>query len=255
LRAIRIRMRLRQQDLAAAAGVSRSMISRLERGQADGIPVGIVRRTFTALGGNLVLMPVWRGAALDRLMDERHALLSGLVLGHLERAGWSVAPEVSFAHYGERGSVDLLAGHPPTRTALVTEVKTELGSIEETQRRLDVKVRLCADMVQDRFGWRPLIRARLLVLPEGRATRTLLERHAALLGAAYPQRGWVVRRWIRAPSGGLSGLWVLSKGHLVSGMRLSPEPQRVRAPRPRSAAAAQVTGTSIQRSQGSRGAR
>jgi hypothetical protein len=227
------------------------MVSRLERGEADGIPVGIVRRIFGAVGANLVLTPVWRGAALDRLLDERHALLSGLVLGHLERAGWSVAPEVSFAHYGERGSVDLLAGHPPTRTALVTEIKTELGSIEETQRRLDVKVRLCGELVEERFGWKPLTRARLLVLPEGRTTRTLLERHTLLLGAAYPQRAWTVRRWIRAPSGPLSGLWVLSKDHLASGMRLSPEPQRVRAARSRSAAAAQVAASSIRRSQGS----
>jgi hypothetical protein len=231
------------------------MVSRLERGELAAIPVGMVRRIFGAVGGNLVLTPVWRGAALDRLLDERHALLSGLVLDHLRRAGWAVASEVSFAHYGERGSVDLLAGHPPTRTALVTEIKTELGSIEETQRRLDVKVRLCGALVEERFGWKPLIRARLLVLPEGRATRTLLDRHAMLLGAAYPQRGWLVRRWLRAPAGPLSGLWVLSKDHLASGMRLSPEPQRVRAARPRSAQPGGVADPSTRRSQGPSGER
>lgn len=231
------------------------MVSRVERGEMDAVPVGSARRIFAAVGGNLVLTPVWRGAALDRLLDERHALLSGMVLDHLRRAGWAVASEVSFAHYGERGSVDLLAGHPPTRTALVTEIKTELGSIEETQRRLDVKVRLCGELVEERFGWRPLIRARLLVLPEGRATRTLLERHAMLLGAAYPQRGWTVRRWIQTPSGPLAGLWVLSKDHLASGMRLSPEPQRVRAARPRSASPPGVVVSSVRSSQGPPGER
>jgi hypothetical protein len=231
------------------------MVSRLERGEIEGVPVENVRRVFAAVGGNLALTPVWRGAALDRLLDERHALISGLLLGHLRRAGWAVASEVCFAHYGERGSVDLLAGHPPTRTALVTEIKTELRSIEETQRRLDVKVRLVGPLVEERFGWRALIRARLLVLPEGRATRTLLERHATLLGAAYPERGWAVRRWIRAPSGSLSGLWVLSNDHQASGMRLSPEPQRVRATRPRSAMPGGVGVPSVRRTQGSRGER
>ena len=184
-----------------------------------------------------MLTPVWQGAAPDRLLDERHALLSGVVLDHLRRAGWTVAPEVSFAHYGERGSIDLLAGHQPSRTALVTEIKTELGSIEEVQRKLDVKVRLCRELVQERFGWTPLIRARLLVLPEGRATRTVLERHSILLGASYPQRGWAVRHWIGAPAGPFSGLWVLSKDHPESGIRLSPEPQRIRLAGPRSARA------------------
>ncbi len=232
--ATRIRQGLRQEDLAAAAGLSQSVISRIERGQLGRVPIGSLRAAFEALGGAIALTPVWRGASLDRLLDERHAVLSGIVLRLLSDAGWEVASEVTFSHFGERGSVDLLGGHHQTRTVLVTEIKTELGSLEETQRQIDVKVRLAGQLGLDRFGWRPTSRARLLVLPEGKATRHQLERHADLLGAAFPDRGWAVRRWLRTPSGPLAGLWILSSSHRAGTTRISPLPQRVRRTDPSS---------------------
>jgi hypothetical protein len=39
--------------------------------------------------------------------------------------------EASYSIYGERGSIDILAGHATTRSMLVVEVKSELMSIEE----------------------------------------------------------------------------------------------------------------------------
>jgi hypothetical protein len=48
------------------------------------------------------------------------------------------------------------------------------------------------------------------MLPEGRATRIRVERHRTLLAAAFPDRGWRVRPWLREPSGPLSRMWVLS---------------------------------------------
>jgi Holliday junction resolvase-like predicted endonuclease len=75
--------------------------------------------------------PRWRGGELDRLLNARHAQLSGNVLRWLERSGWQVAPEVSFSIYGERGFIDLFAWHAPTRTLLVIEIKTEIVEIHE----------------------------------------------------------------------------------------------------------------------------
>ena len=50
--------------------------------------------------------------------------------------------EVTFANYRERGSIDVLAVNEGERAVLITEVKSEITSWEETQRRFDVKVRL-----------------------------------------------------------------------------------------------------------------
>jgi hypothetical protein len=70
------------------------------------------------------------------------------VLGTLRAGGWTTAVEVTFNHYGDRGSIDVLAVHPVARIALVVEVKTEITSAEETLRRLDVKVRLGAGLAR-----------------------------------------------------------------------------------------------------------
>ena len=78
--------------------------------------------------------------------------------------GWSTAPEVTFSEFGERGSVDVLGFHVAAATALVTEVKASWGSVEETNRSLDVKVRLGPKLVEQRFGVRPATVSRLLIL-------------------------------------------------------------------------------------------
>ena len=40
---------------------------------------------------------------MDRVLDERHAWLGGVVTDVLANAGWSVVPEVTYAIFGERG--------------------------------------------------------------------------------------------------------------------------------------------------------
>ena len=49
LRSMRVRKRLRQIDVAARAGVSDSLISRMERGHLDEMTVGSIRAVATAL--------------------------------------------------------------------------------------------------------------------------------------------------------------------------------------------------------------
>ena len=210
LRALRRRRRMRQVDVAAAAGVSRSTISRLERGHVGTLTLGTLRAIFAVLDARIEITPLWRGGALDRLLDERHAELVGRLAGILQGAGWETAIEVTFSHYGERGSIDILAAHPARRALLVNEVKIDLTSIEETVRRSDAKTRLAVTIGEQRFGWRATTVARLLVLPDDATTRRRVARHAPVLGAAFPDRGHKIRRWIRAPEGRLSGLWFLA---------------------------------------------
>jgi hypothetical protein len=159
-----------------------------------------------ALDAELALTLRWRGGDLDRLLDEGHARLVGLVLANLVRLGWEARPEVSYAIFGERGSVDILARHPSTGTLLVIEVKTELVSIEETLRKHDEKVRLGPRIARERFGWHAVEANRMLVLPAASTARRRVDRQANVLTSAYPARGATVRRWLRDPVGRLAGI-------------------------------------------------
>jgi transcriptional regulator with XRE-family HTH domain len=205
-RALRHRLGLRQADVGERAEVSQDVVSLVERGRIEDVSVRALRRHARALGGELRLSLWFRGAELDRLLDEGHAALLGAVSQRLETLGWEVRPEISYAVFGERGSIDLVAWHAASGTLLVIEIKTELVSVEETLRRHDAKVRLAARVVEERFGWRPRRVARLLVLPDDSTPRRQVRRHAAVLGAAYPLRGPSLRRWLAAPSGSISGL-------------------------------------------------
>ena len=109
LRALRRRLGLRQLDVALAAGVSESTVSDVERGHIDTLSLRQARAIFAAVDARLLADIVWRGGALDRLLDERHALLTGRVAELLCEWGWQVATEVTFSRYGERGPIDLLA--------------------------------------------------------------------------------------------------------------------------------------------------
>lgn len=129
------------------------------------MPVRRVAAIARALDADLVISLRWRDGELDRLLDEGHAAVLGRVAAHLQASGWITESEVTYSVYDERGSIDLLAWHAPTRTLLVIEIKTELTSVEATLRKHDEKARLGARIATERFGWRAASTARLLVLP------------------------------------------------------------------------------------------
>lgn len=168
-RALRLlRQRGQQQlvDVAGHARLSRSTVSRLERGDWDGVTYGSLAAVADALGARLSVLVSWQGAALDRVLDEGHSRLVGIVLARLAGWGWTTHVEVSYSEFGERGSIDILAWHAKTSTLLVIEIKTELGSVEGLLRPLDAKVRLAPGIARERFGWRAARVAALVVFPE-----------------------------------------------------------------------------------------
>jgi transcriptional regulator with XRE-family HTH domain len=67
-RALRIRLRVRQKDVAQEAGVSRSLVAAVDRGELDGVTIGSLRGLTEALGAHLDLFLRWRGERLDRLL-------------------------------------------------------------------------------------------------------------------------------------------------------------------------------------------
>lgn len=209
LRALRRRRGLRQSDVGEAAGLAQSTVSLIERGHLSALSLRALRRAFAVVDARLDVQVGWRGGALDRLLDERHAALVGAFAARLRLARWQVDVEATFSEYGERGSIDLLAAQPARQVVLVVEAKTELVSIEETIRRLDVKTRLAPGVARERFGWQPKSVARVLVVAEGSTARRRAGRHGSVLVAAFPARGHVVQTWLREPVGPMSGLLFL----------------------------------------------
>jgi len=193
-----------------------------------------LRAVASQLDAELVIGLRWRAGDLDRLMDEAHARLMGVVATMLRRFGWLVQLEVTYSIYGERGSIDILAWHQPLGVLLVVEVKTELTSVEATLRKLGEKTRLAAQVAASQFGWKPTATGRLLVLPSLSTSRRQVARHAAVLGTAFPVRGPAARQWLAMPVGSASALVFL-----VSSTR-RPMTRRTRV-RPTPAAAHSTT--------------
>lgn len=183
----------------------------IESGRGGEIPLDRIRRVFEAAGARARLTAWWHGAAADRLLDERHAALVERVLTVLARRRWETAVEVTFSEFGERGSIDILGTHVASRSVAVCEIKSTLGSLEETNRVLDVKVRLAAKLIVARFGWRPLAVSRLLIVPDDMTIRRTIERHRLTMARVYPERSRGVRAWLRNPHGPIAGIWFLSE--------------------------------------------
>jgi transcriptional regulator with XRE-family HTH domain len=228
-RAVRQHQRLRQADVADRAGVSQQHVSDFERGKLGSMTAVELERLLEALDIRSVLTVSWRGGELDRLLDEGHAAVGGVFADRLQFLGWEVLTEVTFSIYGERGSIDLLAWHPATRTLLVIEIKTEITSAEETLRRHDAKVRLAPRICRERFGSAPAAIGRLLVVADTSANRARVARVAQLLDGAYPARGHALRRWIARPTGAMGGLLFLDTAR-GGGKKVRPKRVRSGAP-------------------------
>jgi transcriptional regulator with XRE-family HTH domain len=190
-----------QSGLGTRIGASRQIISRIERGDLAAIPVGTLRRVAAELDATLSLQIRWRGEELDRLVDAVHAKLQQATSELLISLGWLVRVEVSFNHYGDRGRIDIIAVHPTLRIALVMEIKSGLGDLQETLGRLDVKVRLGRRIAQD-LGWSDVAAVvPVLVIGDTRTARAVVARHDALF-QRFDVRGRSALAWLRRPRGG-----------------------------------------------------
>jgi transcriptional regulator with XRE-family HTH domain len=230
-RAIRVELRLRQSDVAARAGVSQQTVSDLECGRFGTLAIGTYCRMAEVLGADVQLAPHWRGPKLDRILDRRHALLQNAAVELLTRFGWEVRTEFSFNRYGDRGSVDILGWQPNRCALLIVEIKTEIVSLEETLRVLDMKRRVVPIVARLERGWLPLCVANVLVLPDASTHRRLVERHASLVSASLPERTWAVRHWLAEPSGPLRGVLFLANTDTGGTKPKVPPSRRVRVAR------------------------
>ena len=230
LRAIRIRLGLRQEDVALRAGVSRSFVSNLERGLSRSTDIGRIEAVCVALGADLDVRVRWRGEGLDRLLDEAHATVVDRLTALLKADGWHTELEVTFNDYADRGSIDVFGWEPETRSLLIVEVKSVVADAQGTLAPLDRKVRVAPKLARER-GLDPRSVSRLLVVGDTSTNRRRIARFEALFGAALPDRGWAVRRWLSKPSGTISGLLFLPDSTGDGTRRATAGRSRVNRPR------------------------
>jgi transcriptional regulator with XRE-family HTH domain len=215
LRAVRTRRGLRQEDVAAAASVSRATVSRLERGHLAWFTFGTAVRVAAALDVRLDVVSRWRGGELDRLLNARHSAMHELVAARIARLpAWQVVPEASFSIYGERGAVDVLGWHAARGMLLVVELKTEIVDVQDLLASVDRKRRLAARIGTER-GWqcRRALTSAWVVVADNRTNRARLARHVAVLRTAFPTDGRTMAGWLADPREPISALSFMQISH------------------------------------------
>jgi transcriptional regulator with XRE-family HTH domain len=210
-RVARIRRRMRQEDVAVAAGASRAAVSRIERGQLASLPLDRLRVLAGVLDIRLGVVAHWRGGEASRVVNERHSRMHELVAARLTGLPeWTFASEVTYSLMGERGVIDILAWHAPSRTLLVLELKTEITDPAGLVAQVDRYSRLAVRVARDR-AWHPLCIGTWVLVAESDLNRRRLARHRTMLRNAFPLDGRFLRGWLRDPAaksaggGGLRG--------------------------------------------------
>ena len=223
----------RQVDLATQARVSQATVSRIERGHVASLSVGCLRDVSTALEIRLDLVPRWRGGDLDRLLNRAHSALHESVARTFRDSlrAWSLSPEVSFAFYGERGVIDILAWHAEARSVVVIELKTDIVDVNELLGTLDRKRRLAPKIAAER-GWAPVSVSTWLIVLDSRTNRRRVAAHAAMLTSAMPDGRSAVGRWLRDPVGSVHAISFWTDRHAEHARSPSRPIRRVRASHP-----------------------
>jgi hypothetical protein len=202
-------------------------VSRIERGHLDAVAVGTVMSVAAALEIRVDWQPRWRGGELDRMLAAGHAALHEAMADLLARRSWRAAPEVTFAIYGERGVIDVLASHPSTGALLVVELKTDLVDIQALIGTVDRYRRLAPIIARER-GWTVSSVSCWVALRESGTNRRRLAAHAAVLRSAFPDDGRRMRSWLERPNRSVAALSFLPDIHHRTAIAASAGLQRVR---------------------------
>ncbi|HEU5205689.1 MAG TPA: helix-turn-helix transcriptional regulator [Candidatus Limnocylindrales bacterium] len=230
IRMVRQRRRWTQADLGARAGVSKSTISRIERGHVRSLSVATIQEVAGELDIRVDLVPRWRSGDLDRMLNRRHSNLHELVARWFGEMvpDWVLAPEVSYSIYGERGVIDILAWHPGRRALMIIELKTDIVDVNDLVGAADRRKRLARTIVADR-GWDPASVSVWVIVAPSRTNRRRIAAHEAMLRAAFPADGRTIRAWLRNPVESLAALSIWPNSHAG---KLGPGVSPVRRVRP-----------------------
>jgi transcriptional regulator with XRE-family HTH domain len=198
-RAVRLRRNWTQAELARRARVSRKAVIDLENGRLGRLSFDAMEGIAKALDGQLDIRFRWRGEELDRLLNHDHSAMHEQVAQlFAPLSDWVLAPEVSFAIYAERGVIDLLAFHRPSRRLLVIELKTLIVDVQQLLSVTDRYRRLATQIARQRW-WDPVGVSLWLIIADSRTNRRRIEAHRTVLRAAFPSDGRSIRSWLAAP--------------------------------------------------------
>jgi transcriptional regulator with XRE-family HTH domain len=216
-----------QVALSRAAGISPSMLSRIEAAFTQP-SLAVLARIGAALGGRLRVRI--EPATGSPLRDHLQARMVEELLLRLDLR-WNRFLEVP-VHRPVRGVIDAVLDHR-TGNLVAVEVHSQIRRLEEQIRWANEKAAALVDTDIGRaaigtFGAPPSI-SRLLVLRSPEATRELARRHASTLEAAYPAKAKDVAEALmhgdRSPGSGI--MWasvdrqrVLLLGRPPRGVRL-----------------------------------
>lgn len=227
-KAVRLHRGWRQADVAHRARVSRGIVSLIERGHLDRVSVPAFRRAAAALEIRAEMSLSLPHGEIERLLAAGHAALHESLARHFTGLpGWVHAPEVSFAVYGERGVIDILAFHSGTGSLLVIELKTELVSLENLLATMDIRLRHAAQIARER-GWQAKTISAWVVFAESATNHRRVRSHANALRAAFPADGRAMRRWLRRPVGSIRALSFWADDSLTTANRVVAGRRRVR---------------------------
>lgn len=197
LREIRRHRRWTLERAAAEAELSRATAWRIEAGRVDSARE--LTAYASALGADVDVRVRWRGGDLDRLLNRRHAALhermARLWSGY---PAWAAVPEVTFAHFGERGVVDWIAWHAETGTLLIVELKSEIVDVNDLLATTNRRIRL-APQIAAPYGWLPKHVAAWVAVEDSPSNHRRLARHATLLRSVFPDDGRAMRPWLARP--------------------------------------------------------
>jgi transcriptional regulator with XRE-family HTH domain len=228
IRAVRIHLHLRQQDVARRARVSQSSVSRIERGHFAALPLRVLQAVATVLEVRLELVPSWRGGSLDRVLKARHAALHERLADRLAgQPGWVSAAEVSFSIWGERGVIDRLAYHAGRRMLAVFEIKADLSDPAGLVEQLGRYRRLVPEIAKS-LGWEAGQVSCWAIVADTDTNRRRLAAHRELLRGAFPEDGRALDGWIRDPVKRVDGLTFLAYPHGGTGTGSLTTVKRVR---------------------------
>lgn len=138
-----------------------------------------------------------------------------------------MSPETTFAIYGERGVIDILAFHPPTGALLVIELKTALVDVQQLMSVVDRYRRLAPRIARERV-WRVTSVNVWVAFLDTKTNRRRVAAHASVLRVAFPDDGRTVRRWLRRPDGVMAAISFVAESPAQPGSASSSSVRRIR---------------------------
>ena len=188
-----------QAQLATRAGVSRSLVSKVECGRRP-VSMATIAAIADALNMRveLTLRPPFIAAPI-LARDVVHGRCVVYVERRLVRMGWEVAREALIDGAGGPGWVDVLAFNRRSAALLVIEVKTQIHDIGGIERTLAWYEQAANSAARAR-GWRHRSVAVALLCLDSREVADTLRGSRPVAEAAFPVGAHAFAAWLADPA-------------------------------------------------------